>query len=158
MRPKAPECGALQTLRALPDLLFLVALWFQGIQPFVNGVQPSQYFPVLRVVFMLDLDQRWKGNASLAGEGQERDGKEVPQAKFCFHGSRLSSKRFEPVITSDVGKEVLFTAQLLRQQFAHQRSFFLQFRERRVNLCSAELVDRQALDDFQLLSVAANRE
>src|SRR5213593_784680 len=44
------------------------------------------------------------------------------------------------------------------QQIAHQRPLFLEFIERGINLRAAEFVKRQAMDDFEFLAVAPNRE
>jgi hypothetical protein len=40
-------------------------LLFQRIQPMIDGIEPAQNLVLVRVVFVFDLDQRRKGNATL---------------------------------------------------------------------------------------------
>src|SRR5438309_5743300 len=47
---------------------------------------------------------------------------------------------------------------LLRQKLAHERPLLLQLVHRRLDLDTAEVIPRQALDDFESLPVASNRE
>ncbi len=49
-------------------------------------------------------------------------------------------------------------ARLFRQQLRYQRSFLSQFLHARIDLGSAELVDRQTLNNLPGGSIAANRE
>ena len=87
---------------------------------------------------------------------------------LCF------AQRYDPINTADARKEVLFNAgaanrerksasfEIARclpgKQLAHQRPLFFQLRKGSINPGAAEFINRQALNDFQFLTVTANRK